>query len=83
MFGITATLLLLLAAVFTLHIVRLNYVMSRTPRAARAHALEPLTAERIRETYERVRGKGIDWRGKLPRRKERRYIIVGGSGEFS
>ncbi|KAJ6446128.1 actin-like ATPase domain-containing protein [Purpureocillium lavendulum] len=78
---ITTTVLLLVAAAVTVHLVRLNYVMTRTPREARAHALqERLTAERIWETYERVRTRGVDWRGSLPQRKERRYIIVGGSG---
>ncbi|UNI14692.1 hypothetical protein JDV02_001294 [Purpureocillium takamizusanense] len=80
MCGITATLVVLLSTAFVAHVVRLNYVMGRTPRAARAHVSEPLTADDIRETYERVRREGIDWRPGLPPRKERRYIVVGGSG---
>ena len=65
-----------------LYALRLNWVLSHTPQEAAACAGEPLTKEYIQDAFERVKRDGIDWVGKLPPRKDRRYIVVGGSGEF-
>lgn len=74
--------LLVLAAGLALYVVRVNAVMLRTPSEAEAHAGKPLTAERIRRALGEVKESGIDWYDNLPPRKERRYVIVGGSGEL-
>ncbi|EGR50975.1 uncharacterized protein TRIREDRAFT_57647 [Trichoderma reesei QM6a] len=63
-----------------LYALRLNWVLSHTPQEAAACAGEPLTKEYIQDAFERVKRDGIDWVGKLPPRKDRRYIVVGGSG---
>jgi hypothetical protein len=39
-----------------------------------------LTPEDIRATYQRMKRDGIDWKPYLPAKKDRRYIVVGGSG---
>ena len=41
------------------------------------------TKEQMRETYERVKKNPIDIKKHLPPRLDRRYIVVGGSGQFS
>ncbi|PTB64468.1 putative 3-beta hydroxysteroid dehydrogenase/isomerase family protein [Trichoderma citrinoviride] len=63
-----------------LYTLRLNWVLSHTPPEAAHHAADPLTKEHIRDVFERVKRDGIDWVGELPPRKDRRYIVVGGSG---
>jgi hypothetical protein len=65
-----------------LYTFKLNWVLSHTPQEVVDRAGEPLTREYIRDVFERVKKDGIDWEGKLPPRKARRYIVVGGSGEF-
>lgn len=63
--------------------LRLNWVLSHTPQEVVDRAGEPLTRENVWDAFERVKKDGIDWEGKLPPRKDRRYIVVGGSGEFA
>ncbi|KAH6606425.1 hypothetical protein Trco_005578 [Trichoderma cornu-damae] len=63
-----------------LYMLRLNWVLAHTPQEVVDRAGEPLTREYIWDVYERVKKDGIDWEGKLPPRKDRRYIVVGGSG---
>ncbi|RFU79521.1 3-beta hydroxysteroid dehydrogenase isomerase [Trichoderma arundinaceum] len=63
-----------------LYVLRLNWVLSHTPQEVVDRAGEPLTKEYIQDAFERVKKDGIDWDGKLPPRKDRRYIVVGGSG---
>ncbi|PTB59328.1 hypothetical protein M431DRAFT_478415 [Trichoderma harzianum CBS 226.95] len=69
------------AICLVLYMVRLNWVLSHTPQEVVDRAGEPLTRDHVRDVFERVRREGIDWEGKLPRRKDRRYIVVGGSEE--
>ncbi|KAK5990542.1 hypothetical protein PT974_08811 [Cladobotryum mycophilum] len=76
------TSLLLVVVFVVLYGVRLNWVLTHTPKAAAEWAVEPIKAEHVRETYERIRREGRDlWEDKFPPRLERRYIVVGGSGE--
>ncbi|GFP52364.1 short-chain dehydrogenase/reductase family 42E member 1 [Trichoderma asperellum] len=63
-----------------LYLLKLNWVLSHTPQEVVDRAGEPLTREYIKDVFERVKKDGIDWEGKLPPRKDRRYIVVGGSG---
>lgn len=75
---------LALGAIFlVLYMLRLNWVLSHTPQEVVDRAGEPLTRDYVRGVFERVKKDGIDWEEKLPPRKNRRYIVVGGSGEFT
>jgi hypothetical protein len=65
-----------------LYLLKLNWVLSHTPQDVVDRARVPLTREYVQDVFERVKKDGIDWEGKLPPRKDRRYIVVGGSGEF-
>ncbi|PHH88195.1 hypothetical protein CDD83_7854 [Cordyceps sp. RAO-2017] len=76
----TTVALLLLAAGLVLYGVRVNHVMLQTPPEAQAYLEPPLTADRVRQVYRRVKEQGIDWHAGLPPRRDRRYVIVGGSG---
>ncbi|KAL7927499.1 hypothetical protein ACQKWADRAFT_276946 [Trichoderma austrokoningii] len=63
-----------------LYLLKLNWVLSHTPQDVVDRAGEPLTPEYVKDVFERVKKDGLDWKGKLPPRKDRRYIVVGGSG---
>lgn len=66
-----------------LYLLKLNWVLSHTPQDVVDRAGEALTREYVKDVFERVKKDGIDWEGKLPPRKDRRYIVVGGSGVFA
>ncbi|KAL6833540.1 hypothetical protein J3E69DRAFT_143986 [Trichoderma sp. SZMC 28015] len=68
------------AICLVLYILRLNWVLSHTPQEVINRAGEPLTRDYVRDVFERVKRDGIDWEDRLPPRKDRRYIVVGGSG---
>lgn len=76
---LAATVIFLIGLV--IYAVRVNHVMWNTPREARRLIPRFITREDIQIAYEKVKKKGIDWKAQLPVRRERRYIIVGGSGE--
>lgn len=65
------------------YLYRLNYTLSHTPVEAKRQAIPTLTKGQVRETYERLRGQQIPWKESLPQGFSRRYIVVGGSGEYS
>ncbi|KAI1298929.1 3-beta hydroxysteroid dehydrogenase/isomerase [Xylaria venustula] len=59
---------------------RLNTVMSQTPpEAVRASPYRWADSE-IKNTYQRIRAKPIDWSKHLPPKTGRRYVVTGGSG---
>ena len=62
---------------------RINSLMSAAPVDATYLAGEPLTAETIDATRTRLEKEPIDYERLLPKGKDRRYIIVGGSGMLS
>lgn len=66
-----------------LYLLKLNWVLSHTPQEVVDRAGEPLTREYIKDVFERVKKDGFGSEEKLPPRKDRRYIIVGGSGKFA
>ncbi|KAL7802866.1 hypothetical protein V8C43DRAFT_269614 [Trichoderma afarasin] len=68
------------AICLVLYMLRLNWVLSHTPQEVANRAGEPLTRDYVRDVFERVKREGIDWEDRLPPRKDRRYIVVGGSG---
>ncbi|KAH8176051.1 3-beta hydroxysteroid dehydrogenase/isomerase family protein [Sarocladium implicatum] len=59
---------------------QINALMSAAPRDANYLAGEPLTAETIKATRERLQKQPINYEKFLPKKKDRRYIVVGGSG---
>ncbi|ROW18275.1 hypothetical protein VPNG_00383 [Cytospora leucostoma] len=63
-----------------LYLYKLKNAMTSIPEEARAWRPRPWTAEEIRETYETICRKPIDFTRHLPAKLERRYIVVGGSG---
>ena len=65
----------------SLYLYKLNKAMTSIPNEAHAWRPRPWTKEEIRETYERVCKEPIDFSKHLPPKLERRYIIVGGSGQ--
>ncbi|KAK7739961.1 hypothetical protein SLS53_005555 [Cytospora paraplurivora] len=63
-----------------LYLYKLKNAMTSIPEEALAWRPRPWTAKEIRETYETVCRKPIDFTRHLPAKLERRYIVVGGSG---
>ncbi|PFH56856.1 hypothetical protein XA68_15851 [Ophiocordyceps unilateralis] len=80
MCGITATVVLLVASCLVLYGLHVNRLMKQTPPEALAYLDPPLTPDHARLIYRRVKENGIDWNANLPPAKDRRYLIVGGSG---
>lgn len=72
--GVTGFVLLVL------YLVHVNTGMKAVPEEA--HRLSPTrwTEKEIRETYRQVCEKPVDVTPHLPKRLERRYVVVGGSG---
>lgn len=63
-----------------LYAFRINSLMSAAPVDATYRAGTPLTAEDIEFTRQNLEKKSIDYEALLPVKKDRRYIVVGGSG---
>lgn len=59
---------------------RLNRIMFSTPPEALLYSPRRWTAEECRAAYARVDKNPISWKGVLPPKLDRRYIVVGGSG---
>jgi len=68
------------ATLLLLYLYRINSLLHSVPPEAQAASPHRWTEEEIRETYERVRSKPIDYAPHLPPKRERRYVVVGGSG---
>lgn len=66
----------------TLYLYRLNSIMFAVPEAVLKVSPHRWTDDEIRETYERVCKTPIDYGKVIPPKLERRYIVVGGSGEY-
>ncbi len=62
-------------------LIRIDSAMHSVPEEARKASPRRWTKEQLRETYERVKQKPLDFRSLLPPRLDRRYVVVGGSGE--
>jgi hypothetical protein len=67
----------------SLYLYKLHKVMISVPEEARALRPHPWTEKEIQETYDRVCREPIDFTKRLPPKLERRYIIVGGSGQLA
>ncbi len=62
-------------------LIRIDSAMHSVPEGARKASPRRWTKEQLRETYERVKQNPLDFRKLLPPRLDRRYVVVGGSGE--
>ncbi|KJZ73477.1 hypothetical protein HIM_07033 [Hirsutella minnesotensis 3608] len=78
--GAIAITLGLVVGALVLYILRVNHVLSQTPPEAEAQLDPPMTREHIEQVYKRVKENGINWTASLPSRRDRRYVIAGGSG---
>jgi hypothetical protein len=68
------------AAVILIYLWLANHAMCRRMPEAMKYAQEPWTEEEMRRTYEEAQKSPVDFRSFLPPKKNRRYIVVGGSG---
>ncbi|KAK0667176.1 hypothetical protein QBC41DRAFT_141160 [Cercophora samala] len=59
---------------------RFNSALRSTPDEARKFSPKRWTKEQLREAYENVKKRPVDYLKHVPPAQERRYIIVGGSG---
>lgn len=64
-----------------LWLYRINRAMEAVPDEVAKITPHRWTKQVLREAYERVKQKPIDFGQSLPPRLDRRYVIVGGSGE--
>lgn len=69
-------------ALTILYLYHANRAISTTPPEAEKLAQKPWTAEQRRDAYERAQKSPTDVRPFLFSKKDRRYVVVGGSGEF-
>lgn len=72
---------LALAAGALIWLYRINAGMKYVPAEAAKASPTRWTRQYMRETYERVKRNPISYLKALPPRLDRRYVIVGGSGE--
>lgn len=63
-----------------LYLRHVNNGMKQTPSEALELSPHRFTDEEIRETYQKVSAKPLDWTPYLPPKLQRRYVVVGGSG---
>lgn len=61
--------------------IRVDHVMRNTPPEALKYVPRFIDVEEIQSTYEGIKKNGIDFAKELPPRRERRYLVVGGSGK--
>ncbi|RYO91088.1 hypothetical protein DL766_003348 [Monosporascus sp. MC13-8B] len=66
--------------IFFLYLYHINYAMSGTPEEALKVSPDRWTEKEMRKTYRRISDHPIDFTKHLPRKQERRYTVVGGSG---
>lgn len=67
-------------ALLSFYLYLLNRAMENVPEEAWAWRGRPWTDREIRETYERMSSRPIDFAKTLPPKLDRRYIVCGGSG---
>lgn len=60
---------------------RLNNALTTTPKQLRGFLSKKWSDEEIQKAYDNVRSAEVASRPKLRAKKDRRYIIVGGSGK--
>lgn len=75
-------ILLAITLIIGLYIWHVHRALESTPDEARRLAQPPWTKEMIEDEYQRVQKESTDVRPFLFDRKNRRYVVVGGSGQF-
>jgi hypothetical protein len=78
MFGTVAVAVAVVAVAWLL---RMNSAMQSVPDFIRKASPRRWTTKELRDTYDRVKQNPTDFASLLPPCLERRYVIVGGSGE--
>lgn len=76
------TILAIAAAGLILYAIQINTLMATGPAEAERIAGAPLTVEQIEAVRDRLREQPINYERFLPSFKQRRYIVVGGSGTW-
>lgn len=71
-----------LIACVVAYLARLNYMMKGTPEEVRLLVGEPWTPRLLREKYEALQRRPLDYTSQLPPKLDRRYIVTGGSGKM-
>ena len=72
----------LLIACLVAYLARVNYMMRGTPEEVRLLAGERWTPQLLREKYEELQRRPVDYTSQLPPKLDRRYIVTGGSGKM-
>ncbi|KAI1385566.1 NAD(P)-binding protein [Hypoxylon trugodes] len=67
-------------AVLVIYLFRVNQLLSQTPAEVRKLSGSRWTENQLKETYQKLQEKPIDYTDKLPPKLERRYVVTGGSG---
>ncbi|KAL1839146.1 hypothetical protein VTJ49DRAFT_1842 [Mycothermus thermophilus] len=75
-----AMYLIVAVALLVLYLFRANSALKTVPDLVRKASPHRWTKEEVQETYERVKKEPFDFTRLLPRRLDRRYVVVGGSG---
>ncbi len=70
-----------ISLVGTLWLYRLNRIMQATPKSVLDYSPHRWTKEEIQATYDRLAKSPLDFTKVLPPKLERRYVVIGGSGE--
>ena len=73
--------LLAVALAALLYLYKINASMRSVPAEIAQLSPHRWTKEEIKETYERLKKQPLDFDKLLPPRLDRRYVVVGGSGE--
>ncbi|KAI2602589.1 NAD(P)-binding protein [Hypoxylon sp. NC1633] len=63
-----------------IYLVRVNQLLSGTPDEIRKLSGSRWTPNQLKQTFEKLREKPINYTDKLPPKLERRYVVTGGSG---
>ncbi|RYP50376.1 hypothetical protein DL769_010956 [Monosporascus sp. CRB-8-3] len=61
-------------------VCKLNSALKKTPPEVLALSPNRWTDQGIKDTYQRIKEKSIDWSRHLPPKLDRRYVITGGCG---
>lgn len=69
-------------AVLVAYLYRVNQLLSGTPAEVWKLSGPRWTADQLKETYQRLQEKPMDYTDKLPPKLERRYVVTGGSGKY-
>lgn len=72
--------------VLAAYLVRLNHLLLRTPDEIKELAPTRWTNDLLTETYKKLESRPItttSYAKRIPPKLERRYIVTGGSGEFT